>query len=43
MFFVYERELTSRGTILNYNFLTEITLPKSVSNELGNVIVPDGK
>ena len=40
MFSVYVRE-TLGDQILNC--LTEITSPKSVSNELGNVFVPNGK
>ena len=39
MFNVYERELLGK-LILNY--LTKITLPKSISNQLGNVFVPNG-
>ena len=39
VFYVYTRKLR-RELILNY--LTKITLPKSVSNWLGNVFVPNG-
>ena len=40
MLYMYERELLGE-LILNY--LTKITLPESVLNELGNVFVPNGK
>ena len=39
MSYVYKRELLGE---LILNFLTKSTLPKSVSNYLGNVFVPNG-
>ena len=40
MFFVYAREVLGQFI---FNFLSKVTLPKLLANELGIVFVPNGK